>query len=69
MSMERKASNRAPTRCAKPSIDNPGSTEMPAVDTIDVDRLEIEESYDVNCDPYNSTGQHLADTVKKRYED
>lgn len=71
MSTERKALDSAPTRWAKPKpvIDNPGSIEAPVVDQIDVDRLQIDESYDVDCDPYNSTGQHLVDTLKKRYHD
>lgn len=71
MSTEHKALDSAPTRWAKPKpvIERPGNIETPAVDQIDVDSLQIDEFYEVDCDPYNSTGQHLVDTLKKRYED
>ena len=68
MSTERKALDSAATRWAKPKpvIDKPGKLETPLVDKIDVDSLQIDESYEVDCDPYNSTGQHLVDALKRR---
>jgi hypothetical protein len=43
---------------AKPSI----------VEKIDINALQIDESFDVDCDPYNSTGQFLTDALRNRYE-
>lgn len=69
MSTERKALDSAPTRWAKPkpAIDKAGNSETPVVEKIDIGSLQIDESYEVDCDPYNSTGQHLVDSLKKRY--
>lgn len=37
---------------------------MSKVEKIDVTALQIDESYDVDCDPYNCTGQFLVDAAK-----
>jgi len=70
MSTEYKASLDAPRRLAKDSadIDKAGAAKPPVVDKIDVNALKIDESYDIDCDPYNSTGQFLADALRYRYE-
>ncbi len=65
MSTERKALDSAATRWVKPKRVIT-KLETPLVDKIDVDSLQIDESYEVDCDPYNSTGQHLVDALKKR---
>ena len=49
--------------------DKSGETKQPVVENIDVTALEIDESFDGDCDPYNSTGQFLADALKKKYDD
>lgn len=71
MSTDWKGPPDAPVRWARPKNDvkEPGGQRTPDVEQIDIDRLEIDESFAVDCDPYNSTGQHLVDTLKKRYED
>jgi hypothetical protein len=71
MSTEYKASQNALTRFAKAGadIDKAGAAKPPVVEKIDVNALQIDESYEVDCDPYNSTGQFLADALKKKYED
>lgn len=50
-------------------IDNGDETRLPAVKKIDVGSLEIDDSYELDCDPYNSTGQHLVDAVKEKLEE
>jgi hypothetical protein len=50
-------------------VDNSGETRQPVVEKIDVTALEIDESYDADCDPYNSTGQFLVDAVKKKFDE
>jgi hypothetical protein len=50
-------------------VDKSGETKQPVVENIDVTALEIDESFDGDCDPYNSTGQFLADSLKKKYDD
>jgi len=71
MSTEYKASQNAPMILAKANsgIDKAGAAKPPVVEKIDVNALQIDESYDVDCDPYNSTGQFLTDALKKKYED
>ncbi len=49
--------------------DESGKTKQPVVEKIDVTMLEIDEAYELDCDPYNNTGQFLADALKKKYDD
>jgi len=53
----------------KLNVDKSGETKQPVVEKIDVTALEIDESYELDCDPYNSTGQFLADALKKKFEE
>ncbi|MCH9695318.1 MAG: hypothetical protein K0U72_12480 [Gammaproteobacteria bacterium] len=41
--------------------------QQPAIERIKVNALRIDESFDGDHDPYNSTGQHLADRIRDRY--
>lgn len=50
-------------------VDKSGEATQPVVQNIDVTALEIDESYELDCDPYNSTGQFLADELKKKFEE
>ncbi len=36
---------------------------------VEVSDLKIDETFDGDFDPYNSTGQFLADAIKKKYDD
>ncbi|MGI9233974.1 MAG: hypothetical protein ACR2RD_10125 [Woeseiaceae bacterium] len=71
MSSYIKASQTAADRPARTKfkIDNSDETKLPVVKKIDVASLEIDDSYDLDCDPYNSTGQHLVDAVKEKFEE
>lgn len=71
MSTGYKTSQNARTLFVKTNsgIDKAGAAKPPVVEKIDVNALQIDESFDVDCDPYNSTGQFLADALKKKYED
>lgn len=46
------------------AANNPAATEKPAIQKIEVTSLQLDESYDVDCDPYNCTGQFLVDAAK-----
>ena len=50
-------------------VDNSGEKKHPIVEKIDVATLEIDESYELECDPYNSTGQFLVDALKNQQEE
>jgi hypothetical protein len=39
------------------------------IEKIEVAQLRIDESRDVDGDPYNCTGRFLADAIKAQYED
>ena len=71
MSTESKTSQNVPPRLAKAHSDrDKASAAKPSiVEKIDLNALQIDESFDVDCDPYNSTGQFLTDALRKRYED
>lgn len=51
------------------NVDKSGQKTQPVVEKIDIAALEIDESYEADCDPYNSTGQFLADAVKKKLDE
>ena len=71
MSSYIKAPQNAADRPARTSfnINKSGETKQPVVEKMDVTTLEIDESYELDCDPYNSTGQFLADAVRKKFEE
>lgn len=41
----------------------------PEVEKLDISALQLDESYDADCDPYNNTGQHLVEAIKRNYDD
>lgn len=43
--------------------------QQPAIEKINVSALRIDESFDGDHDPYNSTGQYLAAKIRDRYEE
>jgi hypothetical protein len=38
--------------------------EQPVVESFDIAALQIDKSSEVDCDPYNSTGQFLVDAMQ-----
>jgi len=71
MSTENKATHHAHARLAKTRADleRLRDSKQPVIETIDIASLQVDESYGEDCDPYNSTGQFLADALKKKYDD
>ena len=51
------------------NVDKSGAAKQPVVENVDVAALEIDQSYELDCDPYNSTGQFLTDALKKKFEE
>ena len=51
------------------NVDKSGAAKRPVVENVDVAALEIDQSYELDCDPYNSTGQFLTDALKKKFEE
>lgn len=43
--------------------------QQPAIEKLNVSALRIDESFDGDNDPYNSTGQYLAAKIRDRYEE
>jgi len=68
MSTEKTAQQTLSGPAAKGKVDKAAKKKQPVVKNIDVDALQIDESFDGACDPYNSTGQFLTDAVKKKFE-
>jgi len=71
MSTGNRAPRSAQTRLAKTkfNINKSGDIKQPVINKIDVSSLQIDESYDNDCDPYNSTGQFLANAWKMKRDD
>lgn len=71
MSTLYKGPRTAPAQFAKTRIntDKAGDIDQRANGEIEVLSLQIDESYGVECDPYNSTGQFLADAVNDIFDD
>jgi len=71
MSTGNKAPRSAQTRLAKTkfNINKVGDIKQPVIKKIYVSSLQIDESYNDDCDPYNSTGQFLVDALKMKSDD
>lgn len=54
---------------AKGRVDAAAKRKPVSVENVDVNALQIDETFDGDFDPYNSTGQFLADAVKKKYDE
>jgi len=70
MSTEKVTPERASDRMAREDLVADGGRDRvcPEIEKLDITSLQIDESYDADCDPYNNTGQFLADAVKRRLE-
>ncbi|MGI9248997.1 MAG: hypothetical protein ACR2QI_08270 [Woeseiaceae bacterium] len=71
MSTLNKGLRTEPAQFAKTRIntDKAGGLDQRANEEIEVLSLRIDESYGVECDPYNSTGQFLANAANDNYDD
>jgi len=61
-------------QCVKPnkivsSDDAAANATPPAIKSVDVAALQIDEAKFVDCDPYNSTGQFITDEIKEQFRD
>ncbi len=54
---------------ANVEVERVAKKKQPSIEQIDVNALQIDETFDGDFDPYNSTGQFLADAIKKKYDD
>jgi len=63
----RVASNKQATGEFK--VETAAERKAVSIRNIDVAELQIDETFDADCDPYNSTGEFLADAIKKKYDD
>jgi len=54
---------------AKGKVEAAAERKPLSVRNVDVSELQIDETFDGDFDPYNSTGQFLADAIKKKYDD
>lgn len=66
MSTEKTTHRNAPRQPAKVAltVGKPAEAKKPELQNIEVTSLQLDESYDVDCDPYNCTGQYLVDAAK-----
>jgi len=69
MSSDKTAPQSALNRPAKGETDAAAERKPVSVKNIDITELQIDETFDADCDPYNSTGEFLADAIKKKYDD
>jgi len=69
MSAEKTAPSKAPAGLGtdKLKITEAAEVNQSAVKNVEVTSLQIDESYDVDCDPYNCTGQHLVDALRAKH--
>jgi hypothetical protein len=51
------------------NVDKSGQSGLPFVKEIEVSSLQIDDSLDADCDPYNRTGQFLIQGLKKDRSD
>ena len=69
MSTEKTTPRTGSNGPAKGKVDAAAERKPVTVENVDVNALQIDETFDGDFDPYNSTGQFLADAIKKKYDD
>lgn len=69
MSTDKTSPRTEPNGPAQGKVDAAAERKRVSVENIDVNALQIDETFDGDFDPYNSTGQFLADAIKKKYDD
>lgn len=69
MSTEKTTPRTASKEPLKGDVGTDAKRKPVSVQNIDVAELQIDETFDADCDPYNSTGQFLADAIKSKYDD
>ncbi len=69
MSTEKITPRTTPDGQAKAKVDTAAERKPLSVRKVDVSELQIDETFEGDFDPYNSTGQFLADAIKKKYDD
>jgi len=69
MSTEKTTPRTGSNGPAKGKVDATAERKPVSVENVDVNALQIDETFDGDFDPYNSTGQFLADAIKKKYDD
>ena len=44
--------------------------ELPSADlaSIELKSLKLDEQYDADCDPYNRTGQHYVEALRRKHD-
>lgn len=50
-------------------VDHAAEKRQPVVQNVEIEALKIDETFDGDFDPYNSTGQFLSDAIKRKYDD
>lgn len=68
MSSEKTASRTVTNGPVKGKFDAKAERKPLSVQNVDVSELQIDETFDSDCDPYNSTGQFLSDAIKKKFD-
>ena len=68
MSTQKTTPRTGSNRPAKGKVDAAAKRKPVSVENVDVNALQIDETFDGDFDPYNSTGQFLADAIKKKYD-
>ena len=71
MSTEKTALQKPSARLPKSDVKagHEPESKQPTIEKIEVSTLQIDEAFDGDHDPYNSTGQFLADALKKKYDE
>lgn len=66
MSTEKTTPRKVPAQPAEAglTVETLAEVKKPAMQKVEVTSLQIDESYDGDCDPYNCTGQFLVDAAK-----
>ena len=68
MSSEKTARQTESKGPVKGKVDPAAERKPLSVQNVDVSELQIDETFDADCDPYNSTGQFLTDAIRKKYD-
>lgn len=71
MSTEKTGQNKPHTTALRKNLNVSDAAEKqrPVIEKMNVSALRIDEALDGDFDPYNSTGQHLANKIRERFDE
>ena len=70
MSTSKSVPHKTPFDKAQKEASSEQLDQLPSadLDNVELTSLELDVAYDVDCDPYNRTGEHFVDALRRKHD-